>query len=113
MTRLSNDPISCVESFTPQRVLIDQKVALRNQIQTYRTNTLPYRISEFVVVPEEMKARMHRRQHFVDNGFPGVDPLTGRVEGARRFVREKHVDAGQRLACQHFFAHEVTALVVS
>src|SRR5262245_51363528 len=70
----------CVQSFTAQRVLIDEQVRFRHQIEPDRANALPHRISEFVVMPEQMQAGMHRRQHLVDHRLARIDAFAGRMK---------------------------------
>src|SRR5262245_63994363 len=65
------------------------------------------------MMAEQMETRPKRREYLVDHGLPGIDSPTSRIEGARRFVRQKYVDVCQRLALHDLVSDEVAALVVA
>ena len=65
-----------------------------------------------MMVPEQVQARPHRREDFVDLRLAGVGPRRpGTPERPRRFVGQEDVDVTQLLARLDLLAHEVAALV--
>ena len=76
---------------------------------------MPWRceVGELVVVAEQVQPRTHGRQDLVDRRLAGVDALARRIKRTRRLVRQEDVDARERLARQHFVAHEMPPLVVA
>jgi hypothetical protein len=65
------------------------------------------------MVPEEVKARLHRREHLVDLGLAGVRAATSGkgAEGLGSFVRHEDIDVTEHLARLDFLADEVSSLV--
>ena len=68
-----------------------------------------------MVMPEEVKPRLHLSQNLVHRRLARIDsarsgPSTDNV-GPWRFVRQEQIDPTKRLAGVHLFAHEMPAAV--
>src|SRR5687768_10811056 len=97
---------------------IDEQIRPIDAVDADRGHTLPGGFHEPMVVPAEMKPRLHRGEQIVDDRLPGIAALRHWLclghddERPRRFVRHQNVDAAELLACVDFLADEVPALVV-
>src|SRR5438876_481705 len=92
---------------------IDDDVRGSHHVEADRSHALTDGIGEFVVMTEEVQARVHARQSFIDDSFASIYTPPCRVKRPRRLMRQKYVDAGQSFTGYHFLADEMAPFVVS
>ena len=66
-----------------------------------------------MMMTEQMQARAHGREDFVDDRLARVDAPALGIKRPRRLVCEKDVDILEHLACEHLVAYEVTPFIVA
>ena len=98
---------------------IEDQVGLGDHFQANRGDMLTLGDRVLMMMPEQVQPRLHRCQDFIHRRLPRIDPSSRtcssallQEKGARRFMREKHVDAAQSSAGVNFLVHEVTPPVV-
>ena len=88
----------CVQPLALECIGVYQQIRLRHDVEADRADSLADGIGEFVVVAEQVQARLHRRQHIVERRLSRIDAAARRIERTRRLVREEQLDVLEALA---------------
>ena len=83
--------ISDRQPLVSKGLAVEQEVRLGHLVEADRRDALALGDGVHVMVPEQMQARLHAREHLVDRGLPGIFHARQRKR-TRRFVRQEDVD---------------------